>query len=259
MDRTIVSADPWRALRSLTGARIALGRAGGSLPTRALLELRLAQARARDAVHEEFATTGLVEDLKRRGYEVMVVHSAAADRCSYLLRPDLGRRLDDSSRRNLESAAGKFPPGDAGFVLADGLSAAAIDRHAMALLDLVTPRLAEQGWTIAPLVVVRQGRVAIGDEIAQMLGAQMVVVLIGERPGLSAPDSLGAYLTWRPRPGVTDADRNCVSNIRPEGLAYEQAARTLIHLMRQARRHKLTGVRLKAADAPTRIEPPAGP
>jgi ethanolamine ammonia-lyase small subunit len=257
MDRTVVTADPWRALRSLTGARIALGRAGGSLPTRALLELRLAQARARDAVHKELATTGLVEDLKRRGHEVMVVHSAAADRRGYLLRPDLGRRLDDSSRRILQSAAGKFPPGDAAFVLVDGLSAGAIDRHAMALLDRVTPRLAQQRWTITPLVVVRLGRVAIGDEIAQMLGAHMVVVLIGERPGLSAPDSLGAYLTWRPQPGVTDADRNCVSNIRPEGLAYEQAARTLIELMSQARRSKLTGVRLKAADAPIRIEPPA--
>jgi ethanolamine ammonia-lyase small subunit len=257
MDRTVVTADPGRALHSLTDARIALGRAGGSLPTRALLELRLAQARARDAVHEELATVGLAEDLKRRGYEVIVVHSAAADRRSYLLRPDFGRRLDDSSRCKLESAARKFPSGDAALVLADGLSAAAIERHAIALLDLVTPRLAEQGWTIAPLVVVRQGRVAIGDEIAQTLGAQIVVVLIGERPGLSAPDSLGVYLTWRPRPGVTDAERNCVSNIRPEGLAYQQAARTLIHLMTQARRRKLTGVRLKAAGAPTRIEPPS--
>jgi ethanolamine ammonia-lyase small subunit len=221
------------------------------------MELRHAQASARDAVRQELAMAGLVDDFKRRGHEVMVVHSAAADRPSYLLRPDLGRRLDEPSRRNLESAAGKFPPGNAAFVLADGLSAAAINRHAVALLDLVTPQLVEEGWTIAPLILVQRGRVAIGDQIAQVLGAQMVVVLIGERPGLSASDSLGAYLTWRPRPGVTDADRNCVSNIRPDGLVYEQAARILIDLMREAQRRKLTGLQLKAGNTPTKIEPPA--
>ena len=171
------------------------------------------------------------------------MHSAAADRRAYLLRPDLGRRLDDSSRRNLTDAAGKF---DVAFVLADGLSAAAIDRHAAMLLELVIPPLTQLQWTIAPIVVAHQARVAIGDEIAQALGAQMVAVLIGERPGLSASDSLGAYVTWQPRPGVTDAGRNCLSNIRPEGLGYEAAARTLIHLISEARRRQLTGVALRA-------------
>jgi ethanolamine ammonia-lyase small subunit len=244
MDRTPVISDPWRELRSLTDARIALGRAGGSLPTGALLDLRLAHAHARDAVHAELAAGALAEKLTRCGYEVLTVRSQAADRRTYLLRPDLGRRLDDSSRPNLQSAAGKF---EAAFVLADGLSAAAIDRHAPTLLDLLIPRLIEQGWTIAPIVIALQARVAIGDDIARVLGAEIVAVLIGERPGLSAPDSLGAYLTWQPRAEVTDADRNCVSNVRPEGLCYKEAAHTLIHLMSEARRRKLTGVALKSA------------
>jgi ethanolamine ammonia-lyase small subunit len=256
MDWQPAKADPWRELRALTGARIALGRAGCSLPTGALLELRSAHARARDAVQAELAASELVEDLKRCGHHVLLVHSAAVNRRTYLLRPDLGRMLDEQSRDNLQSATGKFSPADALFVLADGLSAAAVNRHAAPLLNLVVPRLLEQGWTIAPIVIARQGRVAIGDEIARALNAKMVAVLIGERPGLSAPDSLGAYLTWRPRPGVTDAGRNCVSNIRPEGLSYAEAARTLIHLMSAARRLELTGVRLKPFDSPT-IEPPA--
>lgn len=238
-------------MRSLTDARIALGRAGGSLPTRALLELRVAQAAARDAVNEELATAELLEDLKGGGYEVLTVSSAAADRRSYLLRPDLGRRLHSSSRRDLEGAASRYPRADVVFVLADGLSATAIMRHAGALLDLVTPLLAEQQLTIAPFVVAHQGRVALGDEIAQILGANMVVVLIGERPGLSAPYSLGAYLTWQLPGALTDADRNCVSNIRPEGLPYQQAANTLIQLMSRARRFKFTGVRLNSADTKT--------
>jgi ethanolamine ammonia-lyase small subunit len=189
---------------------------------------------------------------------VLIVHSAASDRATYLLRPDRGRRLDDSSRRVLEGAAATVSSRDACFVLADGLSAAAINRHAVALLDLTIPRLLEERWTIAPIVIVRQGRVAIGDEIAAVLGAGIVAILIGERPGLSASDSLGAYLTYRPRPDVTDADRNCISNIRPEGLPYEQAARTMLHLIGEARRRKLSGVRLKDAveAAPARIKPP---
>ncbi len=145
MESALVTGDPWRELRTLTGARIALGRAGGSLPTRASLELRLAQARARDAVRAELAAPGVVEELKRRGYRVLTAHSAAADRRIYLLRPDLGRRLDDASRQKLERAAGKLPASDAVFVLADGLSAAAIDRHAAILLDLVTARLVQDG------------------------------------------------------------------------------------------------------------------
>jgi ethanolamine ammonia-lyase small subunit len=254
----VVTADPWTGLRSLTAARIALGRAGGSLPTRALMELRVANARARDAVYTELAATELCQELQRRGYEPVVVDSAAATRQIYLLRPDLGRRLDDASRRNLQRAASKLPRCDACFVLADGLSAAAINRQGVAILELVIPRLRQLGWTIAPVVLARQGRVAIGDEIAAALGAELVAVLIGERPGLSAPDSLGAYLTYRPHPGVTDANRNCISNIRPEGLSYTQAVRTLVRLMIEARRRKLTGVGLKDAGGSTgpEVEPP---
>lgn len=256
MERALVTSDPWRELRTFTGARIALGRAGGSLPTGASLELRLAQARARDAVHAELASPGVAEQLENRGYRVLTAHSAAANRRIYLLRPDLGRRLDGASRQKLKRAAAKLSASDAVFVLADGLSAAAIERHAAILLDLVIARLVRDGWTLAPIVVVRQGRVAVGDEITRTLNAEMAAVLIGERPGLSAPDSLGVYLTWQPRPGVTDAQRNCISNIRPEGLPYQDAARTLVHLMCEARRLRVTGVQLSAPGAPARLKAP---
>ena len=248
--------NPWQGLRRYTPARIALGRSGVSLPTRPHLEFQFAHARARDAVHLPFDQAALEGELARRGYEVVALHSAAADRQAYLQRPDLGRRLDDASRHRLEvrrrgGTEGAERGYDAAFVIADGLSALAIHRNAMPFLDLMTAKLREKAWRLAPIVLVQQGRVAIGDEIGGLLGAGMVAVLIGERPGLSAPDSLGIYFTYRPRPGLTDADRNCISNVRDGGLSFEAASHKLHYLMREARRRKLSGVMLKdEAEAP---------
>jgi ethanolamine ammonia-lyase small subunit len=247
-----VVADAWSKLRRLTPARIALGRAGGSLPTQAQLAFQLAHARARDAVHHPLSIESLVAGLATRGREVLTVRSAAADRRTYLQRPDLGRRLDESSRKAL--AASKAPddaPFDVAFVIADGLSAVAIERNALPFLDAMLPSLPAAQWEIAPPVIAEQARVALGDEIAVALCARMVVVLIGERPGLSSPDSMGIYLTWHPRIGTTDAERNCISNIRKEGLGVDLAARKLLYLMTEARRRRISGISLK-----DEVEPP---
>jgi ethanolamine ammonia-lyase small subunit len=226
-------------LSDYTPARVDLGRAGSSLPTGELLRFQLAHARSRDAVRLPLAIPSLIADLKQRDLSPLAVHSAARHRDEYLKRPDLGRKLSDGSRAKFSGSGRQY---DAVFVVADGLSALAVHRHAVALLDLV---LRDLDWRIAPIVIVEQARVAIGDEIGELLGAQLAVVLIGERPGLSSPDSLGAYVTWDPKPGRTDAERNCISNIRSEGLSYEVAAHKLLFLMREARRMKLSGVSLK--------------
>jgi ethanolamine ammonia-lyase small subunit len=218
---------------------VELGRAGHSLPTRALLEFQLAHAKARDAVHLPLAVNSLVVELKQKDIASISLSSAVRDRDEYLKRPDLGRRLSDESRDRLDGLHADY---DAAFVIADGLSALAVHRHAVPLLDLL---LRDLDWRIAPVTIVEEGRVAIGDQIGELLGSQMAVVLIGERPGLSSPDSLGAYLTWQPRPGRTDAERNCISNIRAEGLSYALAAHKLLFLMNESRRLKLSGVRLK--------------
>jgi ethanolamine ammonia-lyase small subunit len=220
-------------LRSFTPARVALGRAGHALPTAELLRFQLDHARARDAVYHELDPTAL-------GLPHLLLRTAAADRRTYITRPDLGRTLSPESRARIER--GSY---DAAIVVVDGLSPTAVQRHAAPLLCELAPRLAAEGWRMAPLTVVLQGRVAIGDEIGSALGAQQVAVLIGERPGLSSPDSLGAYLTWEPRAGRTDAERNCLSNIRTEGIAYAAAAERLHLLMRQARLRQLTGIPLK--------------
>jgi ethanolamine ammonia-lyase small subunit len=229
--------DSFRRLRGTTQARIGLGRAGNALPTAPKLDFQLAHARARDAVH-----AALDPDLIARALGDRVplsVASRAPDRATFLQRPDLGRSLDPASAATLE--AGGY---DAVFVLADGLSAAAVHAHGPALLRAMDDRLA--GWRIAPPVLARQSRVALGDEIGAALGAGLVVMLIGERPGLSAADSLGAYLTWNPRVGRRDSERNCVSNIRPpHGLSYDDAADRLAWLMIAARRRRLSGVALK--------------
>jgi ethanolamine ammonia-lyase small subunit len=235
--------DPWAPLRELTAARIALGSAGGSLPTARQLEFQADHARARDAVHAALDAESLAGELARAGLEVIHAHSAAADRATYLQRPDLGRRLDDASRARLATSASD--PHDAVLVVADGLSALAVQRHAASLAADVAGRLRADGWRLAPVVIVRQGRVAIGDEVGALLGAGLVAVLIGERPGLSAPDSLGVYLTHDPRPGRVDAERNCISNIRPEGLPIPAAAHRLAWLMTEARRRAVTGIRLR--------------
>jgi ethanolamine ammonia-lyase small subunit len=182
--------------------------------------------------------------LTRAGLETALVESAVPDRTAYLRRPDLGRRLSEMGRRTVVALA-RPNETDLALVIADGLSGLAVERHAAQLAELVAGRLRGEGWSLSPVVLVRQGRVAIGDEIGGLLGARLVAVLIGERPGLSSPDSLGAYLTFEPRPGRTDAERNCVSNIRPEGLPVAAAAEKMIWLLREARRRKLTGVGLK--------------
>ena len=227
-------------LRNFTSARVGLGAAGVSLPTREVLAFQLAHARARDAVHAGLDIPALARELG----DFVTAHSEAHDRATYLRRPDLGRRLDSESRRRIQekSGKGKF---DVAFVIADGLSAQAVQRHAPRILELALPELNAAVWRIAPLVVVQQGRVAIGDEIGQILGADLAVVLIGERPGLSSPDSLGIYLTWQPRPGRTDAERNCISNIHADGLSYPAAVHRLVFLLTESRRRCLSGVRLR--------------
>ncbi len=243
----LVVANPWESLRRFTQARIALGRAGVSIPTKPLLDFQFAHARARDAVHLPMDRAGIFARLEAAGYPVIELHSAAADRTTYLQRPDLGRRLDEASRKKLDrlhaiEGARGF---DIAFVVADGLSAFAVNEHALSMLEAVRPMLAEAGLRMAPVALVEQGRVAIGDEIGAALGAEIVVILIGERPGLSAPDSLGLYLTFAPRVGLTDEARNCISNVRPEGQSFTAAAHRLMYLVREARRRKLSGVDLK--------------
>ncbi len=234
--------DRWVKLRGLTSARIALGNAGGALPTAEILTFRLQHAQARDAVHVAMDASTVEREVRSLGFETLRAKSAAQDRETYLRRPDLGRKLANAEAIPL----GDF---DVAFVIADGLSALAIHRHAAPLLATLIPELGD--WRIAPVVIVEQARVAIGDEIAARIGADLVVVLIGERPGLSSPDSLGIYLTWDPRPERTDAERNCISNIRAGGLSYAAAAHKLLFLMNEARRRKLSGVNLKEAAGQT--------
>ncbi|BDG01065.1 ethanolamine ammonia-lyase subunit EutC [Anaeromyxobacter oryzae] len=212
---------PLAALRRFTPARIGLGRAGPALPTRELLRLGLAHARARDAVHAALDAPGLEAALRALDHAPRLVRSAAPDRATYLLRPDLGRRLDAASAAALAPAPDPPPP--VAVVLADGLSAIAVVRHAPPLLAALAARASER-WTGVPVVIALQARVALGDEVGARLGARLVAVLVGERPGLSSPDSLGVYLTLAPQPGRTDAERSCVSNVRPEGLGYAEAA-----------------------------------
>lgn len=230
-------ADLPARLLGLTQARIGLARTGQSLGTGAALAFDLAHARARDAVHAAFDTSAL-----HAAFDVVEVHSEASDRASYLQRPDLGRALKDAS------AAKLAPTGtDIAIVVADGLSATAAMRHAVPLLTALLPRLAGR---IAPIIVAHQARVALGDAIGAELAARLVIVLIGERPGLSAPDSLGAYITWNPQPGRVDSERNCVSNIRPpHGLDYQTAAERIAWLAHAAQQRRLTGVALKDASA----------
>jgi ethanolamine ammonia-lyase small subunit len=249
---TSLGANSWEALRRFTRARIALGRVGNSLPTVPLLEFNLAHAQARDAVHQPLDTAALHRSLRQVGFQTLDVASAASDRTFYLRRPDLGRTLSDESDAYLSEYASTMSGiPDVVYVVADGLSAYAAARHAVPFLAAVSARL--EGWNIGPIVVARQARVALGDCIGERLRARMVVVLIGERPGLSSPDSLGIYLTCEPRSGRSDAERNCISNVRPEGLVYEQAAFKLHYLMVQSRRLSLSGVGLKD-DSDTLLE-----
>jgi ethanolamine ammonia-lyase small subunit len=244
----LVQRDPWQALRRLTPARIALGRVGASLPTAEVLRFGLAHAQAQDAVQRPFDARSLAARLEADGWATLGVASRAATREHYLLRPDLGRRLDDASAARLDALAAGGAAPELVFVAADGLSSLAAERHAPALLRTLRPLL-PRGRRIGPIVVARQARVALGDEIGERLGARLVVVLIGERPGLSSPDSLGLYLTHAPRVGRVDAERNCISNVRAEGLAPQRAAARLAWLVAESMRRGLSGVQLKEASA----------
>jgi len=237
-----VEKNPWDALKTFTNARIALGRAGNSLPTAPLLAFNLSHAQARDAVHHPLEAEALHEQLRAHGFASLDVHSAAPDREHYLRRPDLGRQLSDESRKTLQQAV-SGPSPDVLFVVADGLSAFAASRQSIPMLQAIHARLPD--WRIGPVVVARQSRVALGDAIGEILRAQFVVMLIGERPGLSSPDSLGIYITHAPKVGCSDAQRNCISNVRPEGLNFEAAAHKLHYLLTHGRRLGLTGVGLK--------------
>lgn len=251
--------NPWLELRRLTPARIALGRTGTSLPTRAQLDFQYAHAQARDAVHLPFDHAGLSAQLTERQRDSLLLHSAAADRNSYLQCPDLGRKLSDQSAQTLREYAQAHPGGvDLVIVVADGLSALAVHRHTLPFLTRLEEQMSADEWSTAPVVLVEQGRVAIGDEIGQLLGAKMVVMLIGERPGLSSPDSLGLYFTYNPKVGLTDAYRNCISNVRLEGLSYGMAAHRLLYLMREACRRQLSGVNLKDEAQVRTLESEAG-
>ncbi len=251
--------NPWLELRRLTPARIALGRTGTSLPTRAQLDFQFAHAQARDAVHLPFDHAALATQLNERGRDSLLLHSAALDRNSYLQRPDLGRKLSDDSAQSLRDYAAAHPGGvDLAIVVADGLSALAVHRHTVPFLTRLEEQMSSDGWSIAPVVLVEQGRVAVGDEIGQLLGAKMLVMLIGERPGLSSPDSLGLYFTYNPKVGLTDAYRNCISNVRLEGLSYGMAAHRLLYLMREACRRQLSGVNLKDEAQVHTLEPETG-
>jgi ethanolamine ammonia-lyase small subunit len=234
------SLERWQ---DLTPARVGLGRTGASLPTKALLDFTLDHARARDAVHAGFDRAGIISGLRGLGLEALEVGSEASNRQDYLRRPDLGRTLDRDSRQ-IVASAGNGSSGLA-IVVGDGLSPAAVNAHAVALVRSLVPRLAVDGIDIGHALVASGARVALGDEIGAILGARMTVMLIGERPGLSAPDSLGAYLTFAPRPGRTDAERNCVSNIHGAGLGYEEAAFRIAWLIREGLARKMTGVALK--------------
>jgi ethanolamine ammonia-lyase small subunit len=245
------NADVWARLRQWTPARIGLGRAGSSLPTQPMLAFELAHAQARDAVHSAFNADALAQDLRDAGFgDPFIVRSQARDRMEYLLRPDLGRSLDAESCELLRTASSCA----LAVVIGDGLSAVAPERHAVPLLAEL--RRQSDFMKNGTVVVATMARVALGDQIGEILRADVVLVLIGERPGLSSPDSLGIYLTWAPRVGRTDAERNCISNVRPDGLPYAEAAARLAYLLREARRLKISGVELKDdSESGTRVLP----
>lgn len=237
-------SDAWATLKRFTQARIGLGRAGHALPTAALLEFQLAHAQARDAVHLAWDLDGFSAGVRALGAEAVVLHTQVADRGQYLRRPDLGRLLTDASRARLRALA--THSNDVALIVTNGLSSTAVEWHGLNLLRAILAGYASRGIRVGPVSLLANGRVALADEIGAALKAQVAVIIVGERPGLSAADSLGMYLTYAPRPGNTDAQRNCISNVRPpEGLGYEAAAAKLLYLTQEAIRRQLSGVSLK--------------
>lgn len=248
----IATPDPWQQLKTFTRARIALGRVGSSLPTSEVLDFGLAHAMARDAVHLALDVEALAVQFEKLNIASIQVHSKAQDRATYLLRPDLGRQLSAESAEHLRTI--RFSkPFELLIVVGDGLSSLAIERHVQPLLAQIQQQIPAD-WVISPLVVASQARVAIADEIGETLGATMTAMLIGERPGLSSPDSLGVYLTYQPKIGLNDSNRNCISNIRLEGLSYAAAANKMLWLAKEALRLKVSGVALKDESDVTIIE-----
>lgn len=239
----ILEHDCWPELKAFTDARIALGRTGASMPTNELLNFSLAHARAKDAVHTPFDRDTLRDKLIGMGREVIYVSSAAPNRSVYLTRPDLGRCLSEESRTMLEEL--NYPGADIAIVIGDGLSSKAVHRQAIPLISHLLPYLNLLKLTVSPIVLAEQSRVALGDEVGRLLKAKLVAILIGERPGLSSPDSLGVYMTWAPDTNRLESDRNCISNIRPEGLSHEKAAFKLAWLIENAFAMRQSGIHLK--------------
>lgn len=241
----IVTSNSWASLRRHTDARIGLGRSGISQPTVPQLEFQQAHARARDAVHIPLDVKQLQSELAQVGLQSLLLHSQAEDRATYLQRPDKGRRLDADSAALLKQLSEQQPASDATIVIADGLSSTAVQRHAARVTTAIDQRLDAEGLTRTPVCIVQQGRVAVGDEVGELLGSRVVILLVGERPGLSSPDSLGIYYTYNPRVGLTDAARNCISNVRPAGISPQDAADRLLWLVMESLKRKLSGVDLK--------------
>jgi ethanolamine ammonia-lyase small subunit len=250
--------NPWSKLRAFTPARIALGRAGTSLPTAPHLAFQLAHARARNAVHHELDEAALAAKLRSKGFEVLTLKSQAENRPQYLQRPDKGRRLDNASLAAVASEPRPDGAFDLAIVIGDGLSALAIEENALPFIDTLMPLIKKTKWRLAPLSIVKEARVAVGDEVGELLGAKIVVIMIGERPGLSSPDSMGIYMTHAPRVGMTDESRNCISNVRPEGLSYKEACHKLMYLLSEAEKRGISGVNLKdeSETLPTAISGP---
>jgi len=245
MDKVIKGSIPddlLNPLKEFTAARIGIGRAGTSIPTTQSLAFKLAHAHARDAVYSRLDIDGLSADIKQFDVPVILLHSKAGNRAEYLQRPDLGRKLKKSSANQLKEYAGDY---DVSIILADGLSAAAINENVIGLLAHLIPLFVAAKLKLAPICFVEQGRVAVSDKVGYLLNARQSIILIGERPGLSSADSIGAYLTYEPKPGLTDESRNCISNIRPQGLTFKPAAEKIFYLVQEAFRMKLSGVGLK--------------
>jgi len=241
-----MTTDPWSNLRQFTDARIGLGRSGAAMPTREVLNFALSHAMARDAVTTPLDWTPIEKGLQELGLETLRIKSASHDRSEYLRRPDLGRRLSADSREDLQHASEKASSKpDLVVLIGDGLSSMGVAANIVPMMSAFLGHVRQSGWTLGPLLLADDARVALGDEAGEILGAKAALVLIGERPGLSSPDSLGAYLTFGPRVGLKDADRNCISNIRQRGLSYDEAAFKAAWLLREAIRRGLSGVNLK--------------
>jgi ethanolamine ammonia-lyase small subunit len=235
--------DPLSQLKEFTAARIGIGRAGTSIPLKQSLAFKLAHAHARDAVYSELDTDKLSADLKQFELPLLLLHSQAAYREQYLQRPDLGRRLDEGSVELVNDHANAA--NDIVIIIADGLSATAVNHNALGLLKILIPQLQSAGLKLAPICLVKQGRVAVADDAGAHINARLSLILIGERPGLSSADSMGVYITFKPRPGLTDESRNCISNIRPHGLTFKPASKKIFYLIQEAFKRKLSGVGLK--------------